>query len=123
MRRIDWVGAIAATCLSTTVVAAAHAEPAQSTGAKCVVKVVTENEKYLVQDTQCAPGASSPMTKRPMRVVYTIKGATLKRTYDDGSTETVVLADGQTVILNINRAYSFKNESDVAYHALSVTTK
>jgi len=123
MKAMNSPGSLLAVCFSMFVVGAASAAPAPSAVASCVTKVVAENDKYLVQDTQCAPGASSSMSKRPMRVIYTIAGSAMKRTYADGSSETFVFKDGNAEIVNIDRAYSYTNIGTSTFHALAVTAK
>ncbi len=123
MKGIDYTGPLVAVCLSMLAVGSAGVAVAQASEANCVTKVVAENDKYLVQDTQCAPGASSTLMKRPMRVIYTIAGSAMKRTYADGSSETFVFKDGTTEIVNIDRAYSYTNIGTSTFHVLAVTAK
>jgi len=91
--------------------------------ADCTVKILDQNDKVMVQETICAPGAGSPMLKRPMRVVHYIKGTTYKRTYEDGSTETVTFKDGETTILDIAKPYSYVNVGKTEAHMVSVAIK
>lgn len=123
MKAMKSTGSLLAVCFSMFGVGTAGAEPAPAAAAKCVTKVVAENDKYLVQDTQCAPGASSTLMKRPMRVIYTIAGSAMKRTYADGSSETFVFKDGNAEIVNVDRAYSYTNIGTSAFHVLPVTAK
>ena len=109
--------------LWTVAAAPSNAEQPMASSAQCVTSVVTENEKFLVQDTVCAPGASSAMAKRPMRVLHIVKGARLTRTYEDGTKEKLTFKKGQTIILNIDKAYSYKNEGKKDFHVLVISTK
>jgi hypothetical protein len=94
-----------------------------SLAADCVIKDIAQNDKVLVQDVTCAPGAMSPMAKRPLRVVTALTPAEFKRTYDDGTTEMTSFKDHETKILDVAKAYSFVNAGKAESHLISVTIK
>ena len=50
-------------------------------------KVLMENEKVRVLETQYKPGEKNPMVKRGARVVYVLEGGPTKIYYADGKTE------------------------------------
>ena len=50
-------------------------------------KVLLENDKVRVQETQSKPGEKNPMVKRGDRVVYVLEGGPTKTYYADGKTE------------------------------------
>jgi len=50
-------------------------------------KVLLENEKVRVLETQYKPGEKNPMVKRGARVVYVVEGGPTKIYYADGKTE------------------------------------
>jgi len=57
-------------------------------------KVLLENEKVRVVETQGKPGEKNPMVKRGPRVVYVLKGGPIKVYYADGKTEMDELKTG-----------------------------
>ena len=57
-------------------------------------KLLLENEKVRVVETQGKPGEKNPMVKRGPRVVYVLKGGPVKVYYPDGKTEMDELKTG-----------------------------
>ena len=57
-------------------------------------KILLENDKVRVQETQRKPGEKNPMVKRGPRVRYVLEGGQSKIYYADGKTETVDLKKG-----------------------------
>jgi hypothetical protein len=57
-------------------------------------KVLLENDKVRVVETQGKPGEKNPMVKRGPRVVYVLKGGPVKVYYADGKTEMDELKTG-----------------------------
>jgi len=111
---------ISAVVILPNVLPAAYAA---DTTKDCKIKDIASNEKVLVQQVTCAPGEGSPLMKRPLRVVTALKGATFKRTYDDGTTEEVSFKDGETRLLDVPKGYSFVNSGKTTFDAISSTIK
>jgi hypothetical protein len=90
--------------------------------AKAQSKVVLENDKVKVTESRYPPGADAPSMLRPGRVVYTVKGGTILRTYPDGKTVKIVTKAGETRWLEAE-TFSFANvgKSEIVLH--SVTPK
>ena len=57
-------------------------------------KLLLENEKVRVVETQGKPGEKNPMVKRGPRIVYVLKGGPVKVYYADGKTEMDELKTG-----------------------------
>ena len=87
------------------------------------LKEIEQNDKVRVYEATYKPGEMSPSAKRPMRVVYAIKGGTLERTYADGTKETVQWKTGETRILSEERPYAIKNIGKGVVHLLVVALK
>jgi|SRR5713226_8153583 len=96
---------------------------AEEKAAGPVIKEIQQNDKVRVAEVTFKPGDSSPSAKRPMRVVYAIKGGTLERTYEDGTKETAQWKAGETKILTEERPYAIKNTGKSAVRLLVVYLK
>jgi len=86
-------------------------------------KEIQQNDKVRVYEITYAPGDTSPVVKRPMRVIYAIHGGTFERTYDDGSKERAEWKTGETRIISEERAYGLKNVGKSTIHLYIVAMK
>ena len=73
------------------------------------IKEIQQNDRVRVAEVTFKPGNVSPSAKRPMRVVHTLKGGSLERTFEDGTKEAVQWKTGETKILTEERPYAIKN--------------
>jgi mannose-6-phosphate isomerase-like protein (cupin superfamily) len=87
------------------------------------IKQIDENDKIRVVEVTYQPGEGNASAKRPMRVVYAIKGGTLERTYADGTKETTEWKAGETKIISEARPYSIKNVGKTVIQYLVVFVK
>jgi cell division protein FtsI/penicillin-binding protein 2 len=74
-----------------------------------VIKEIAQNDKLRIYEAIFNPGDTSPSVKRPMRAVYTIKGGTLERTYEDGKKENIAWKTGESKLIGEERPYALKN--------------
>jgi hypothetical protein len=76
-------------------------------------KTLIENERVTVFIATLPPGAESPSVARELdRVVYAVKGGTIQRNYDDGSTARYTYKTGAVVYADQpqdKQKYSIKN--------------
>jgi len=76
-------------------------------------KTLIENERVIVFNATLPPGAESPSVARELdRVVYAVKGGTIQRNYDDGSTARFTYKTGDVVYADQpqdKQKYSIKN--------------
>lgn len=76
-------------------------------------QTLIENERVLVFTATLPPGAETPSVARELdRVVYAVKGGTIQRNYDDGSTTRYTYKTGDVVYANQpqdKQKYSIKN--------------
>jgi hypothetical protein len=76
-------------------------------------KKLIENERVIVFIATLPPGAESPSVTRELdRVVYAVKGGTIQRNYDDGSTARYTYNTGDVVYADQpqdKQKYSIKN--------------
>jgi quercetin dioxygenase-like cupin family protein len=86
-------------------------------------KTIDENAKVAVIDFVAKPGETSPMQKRPMRVVYFVSGGNFERTYADGKKEVITSKAGETKILDISQPYALKNIGKTTIHTIVVNVK
>jgi len=87
----------------------AKAAMAPAVKGKATVKVLLENDKVLVYETTFKPGDESASIARPYRIIRTLSGGILLRTYADGKTEKIVDKPGDTRESGPDAAYSAKN--------------
>jgi hypothetical protein len=74
------------------------------------IKVLLENDKVRVTEATFKPGDENTAVSTAMpRVVRSIKGGTLQRTYADGKKETIVYKSGDVRYLEPGPGYSAKN--------------
>lgn len=90
---------------------------------KATVKVLLENDKVLVYETTFKPGDESQSIARPYRVIRTLSGGTLLRTYADGKTEKIEDKAGDTRQSGPDAAYSAKNIGKTTIHVYVVAPK
>jgi len=95
-------------CLS---VSAFAQDKAKSTSGYTRV-TLSEGSGFEVYTTSFPPGAISPMSKRPIRVIYVLAGGSMERTYADGRKVNVIYKTGETKIINDDVAYELKNTSN-----------
>jgi len=78
-------------------------------------KTVVDNDRVRVMIVTWKPGAESPSVARELdRVVYAVKGGTIQRNYEDGSTALYTYKTGDVVYADKpedKKKYSFKNIS------------
>jgi hypothetical protein len=86
----------------------AKAAPAAKGATAGQSKIVFENDKVRVTESRWAPGSEAPSVLRPGRIVHTIKGGTLLRTYPDGKQVKVETKTGETRWVDAE-TFSFKN--------------
>ena len=77
-------------------------------------KVLFENNKVKAVELRYPAGVVSPSAARPDRVVHTIKGGTIVRTYPDGKTQKIESKAGETRWLEA-ATYEFKNVGKSEY--------
>jgi quercetin dioxygenase-like cupin family protein len=87
------------------------------------INEIGQNDKVRVIEVTYQPGEGSASAKRPMRVVYCLKGGTLERTYADGTKETAEWKAGDTKIISEPRPYALKNVGKSVIHYLVVFVK
>jgi hypothetical protein len=85
-------------------------------------KVILENDKVRIQETRYKPGVGGPMSERPGRATYTVKGGTFVRTYADGKKVTVNTKTGEWRWLE-KETYSFVNSGKSEIILNTVYTK
>jgi quercetin dioxygenase-like cupin family protein len=94
-------------CASVSVFAQDKAKPASG----YTRVTLAEGSGFEVYTTSFPPGAISPMSKRPVRVIYVLSGGTLERTYADGRKVDITYKTGETKIIDDSVAYELKNVS------------
>ena len=76
-------------------------------------KVLIENERVKVFVASWTPGAETPSVTREFdRIVYVVKGGTIQRNYDDGSTTRYTYKTGDVVYADQpadKQKYAIKN--------------
>jgi hypothetical protein len=76
-------------------------------------KTVLDNDRVRVLVVSWKPGAESPSVPRELdRVVYAVKGGTIQRNYDDGSSVRYTYKTGDVIYADRpedKKAYSIKN--------------
>lgn len=76
-------------------------------------KTVIDNDRVRVMIVTWKPGAESPSVPRELdRVVYAVKGGTIVRKYEDGTTKQFKYKDGDVVYADKpedKQKYSIKN--------------
>jgi mannose-6-phosphate isomerase-like protein (cupin superfamily) len=88
------------------------------------IKVLLENDKVKVTETTYKPGdVNMGVVTSATRVIRTLKGGTLVRTYDDGKTETVVLKAEQIQYLEAGPHYTTKNVGKTEIKTYAVQLK
>jgi hypothetical protein len=89
--------------------------------AEITSKLLFENNKVKAVELRYPPGVVSPSALRPDRIVHTIKGGTIVRTYPDGKTQKIESKTGETRWLEA-ATYEFKNvgKSDYVLHVVFV---
>jgi hypothetical protein len=95
-----------------------HAEKGKATQ-----KILLDNDKVQVYETWFKPGDESANIARPYRVIHTLSGGTLLRTYADGKTEKRVEKTGDTRDSGPDPAYSAKNVGKTTIHVYVVAWK
>jgi hypothetical protein len=78
---------------------------------KAVMKVLLENDKVRVQEVSYKPGEeNTSVASSTSRVIRSLKGGTLMRTYADGKTEKTEWKTGEVKFLESSKvAYTAKN--------------
>jgi hypothetical protein len=61
-------------------------------------RVLFDNDKVRVQEVTFKPGDQGPNIPRPFRVIRVLEGGTMRHTYSDGKTKTVVYRTGEVVV-------------------------
>jgi len=100
---------VAVALWSSILITASPALAQPSSPGKPVVKELEQNDKVRVYEAIFKPGDVSASAKRPMRVVYAVKGGVLERTYADGTKEKIIWKSGETRIMQEERDYAIKN--------------
>ena len=90
---------------------------------KATVKVLLDNDKVQVYETTFKPGDESASIARPYRIIRTLSGGTLLRTYADGKTEKIEDKAGDTRESGPDAAYSAKNIGKTTIHVYVVAPK
>jgi hypothetical protein len=76
-------------------------------------KTVVDNDRVRVMIVTWKPGAESPSTARELdRVVYAVRGGTIQRNYEDGSTARYTYKTGDVIYADKpedKQKYSIKN--------------
>lgn len=90
---------------------------------EATIKEIQQNDKVRVYEATYVPGDTSPVAKRPMRVIYAIHGGTFERTYADGSKERSEWKTGETRIITEERPYGVKNVGKGVIHLYIVALK
>jgi hypothetical protein len=76
-------------------------------------KTVIDNDRVRVMIVTWKPGAESPSVPRELdRVIYAVKGGTIVRKYEDGTTKRLSYKDGDVVYADTpedKQKYSIKN--------------
>lgn len=76
-------------------------------------KTVIDNDRVRVMIVTWKPGAESPSVPRELdRVIYAVKGGTIVRKYEDGTTKRLSYKDGDLVYADKpedKQKYSIKN--------------
>ncbi|RFP09969.1 MULTISPECIES: hypothetical protein [unclassified Duganella] len=94
---------------SATLLATSLSLAQSGSSGRPVVKEIEQNDRVRVYEATFNPGDVSPSAKRPMRVVYALKGGVLERTYVDGTKEKIIWKSGETRIMQEERDYAIKN--------------
>ena len=61
------------------------------------VRILINNRKVRVQEVRARPGNKFPMTARPDRVQFVLKGGKQRRHYPNGGTKVRILKTGSVV--------------------------
>jgi hypothetical protein len=108
---------VIATAFSLAIITPAAAQT------KPVAKVLLDNASVTVVDSTYAPGAVSPMTKRPQVLVYVIAGPQkTKRVDANGHTTTISYPTGAAHFESAG-SRSLTNVGTNTYHILAVFLK
>jgi hypothetical protein len=96
---------------------------AQGKKGEATIKEIQQNDRVRVYEAIYQPSDVSPSVKRPMRVIHTLKGGRLERTYDDGKKEISEWKTGETRIVSEERPYAVKNIGKGVVHLFIVALK
>ena len=111
--------AVLLVCVSVSVFAQDKNQP----GSGYTRVTLSEGSGFEVYTTTFPPGAHSPMSKRPVRVIYVLSGGTLERTYADGRKVNITYKTGETKIIDDNVAYELRNMSNSTVKLYCVRNK
>ena len=106
-------------CVPVLVFAQDKAQP----GSGYTRVTLAESSGFEVYTTSFPPGAHSPMSKRPVRVIYVLAGGTLERTYADGRKVDITYKTGETKIINDEVAYELRNMSNSTVRLYCIRNK
>jgi hypothetical protein len=96
----------------------------KAAGPAPVTKVLLENDKVKVYETIYKPGdVNTTIPAGSIRIVRTLKGGTLLRTYADGTTKPVVLKTGAVQYIEAGPAYTTKNTGKTVIQTYVVQLK
>jgi len=98
------------------------APAAKAEKGKPTVKVLVDNDKVRVIETTYKPGDESASVARVNRVIRTLKGGTLQRTYADGKVEKFERKTGEVRFAGPEAAYKVKNigKTDVVNYTVQI---
>jgi hypothetical protein len=86
-------------------------------------KVLHEDDKVRVTEATYKPGSTGPSVQRGYRIVRTLSGGTLERTYADGKKEKVEFKTGSVTPREPDKvAYANTNvgKTDVVFYSVNV---
>ncbi len=103
----------------------AKAAPAKAEQGTAKMTVLLENDKVKVYDVRYKPGdENKTVTSSAYRVIRTLEGGTITRTYADGKTEKVETKTGEVRFLEPSKtAYTAKNTGKSDIHVYIVQMK
>lgn len=93
---------------------------------KPVVKVFHDDDSVRIFEVTFKPGDVGSMGSRPLRVVRTLKGGTLERTFADGTKDKVEFKAGEVMVLQAeSKPYTPKNisKSDLVAYIVYIKGK
>jgi hypothetical protein len=98
------------------------ASAAKAEKGKAVQKVLLENDKVRVFEVTFKPGDEGAKVARPYRIIRTLKGGTLQRTYADGKTEKIEWKTGAVREVGPDPVFTPKNvgKTDVVLYVVNI---
>jgi hypothetical protein len=113
-----------AVCVSLLVAGPAAAQDKKGKIPERTQKVLLENDKVRVTESNYPPGGgTNEATQPPYRITRALKGGTLERTFKDGKKETTTWKDGEVKEQQAaKQPYTLRNtgKSDVVLYTVQV---